>query len=449
VTTPWPRWAVAVAILGGLMATAAPAVARTAPSSATEIVFGCNLSDEPGYTHATCAVDGDGTDTRILFLWNSLSIQAQVSQAVSPNGERVAYPVYADAEDDEFTNDGVWVAGASGADPHAVWTGPTCHTSCDEYHGYLPGLPSWNPAGTELAISEPSTPEGKDGAGCRLWVVGAGGENPHLLTNGSRQPLTCGSSAAPVWSADGTKLAYRGPAGVTVVAAGGGHPTVLASAATPETWSSDGKALVAVTNSGAIETIPVVGGKPQVLLSPPARMTYVAAAYSPDGSQLAIERKSRTAGCQIDTLATGGNRRLTVVAPADCEFPLTGWVRLPSRPGAPDQPLTTSPPATTPAPLPSDPQPTPQAAAEDLMQDWEQGNRSAGTTVATPSAVASLFATPFTGTAPDLEDCGSTVLPAFCLFTPLGPQSSETYSLQLLPEGSDWYVEAVSVEDRA
>jgi hypothetical protein len=59
-------------------------------SDGTEIVFGCNLSDEPGYMHGPCAVDGDGTDRRILFLWNSLSIQAQVSQAVSPNGEQVA-----------------------------------------------------------------------------------------------------------------------------------------------------------------------------------------------------------------------------------------------------------------------------------------------------------------------------------------------------------------------
>jgi hypothetical protein len=83
------------------------------------------------------------------------------------------------------------------------------------------------------------------------------------------------------------------------------------------------------------------------------------------------------------------------------------------------------------------------------MQDWEQGDRSGATTVATTGAVASLFATPFTGPAPGLEDCGSTVLPAFCLFTPLGAQSSETYSLQLLPEGSDWYVEGVTVEDRA
>jgi hypothetical protein len=171
--------------------------------------------------------------------------------------------VYDDAEDDEFTNDGVWVAGASGADPHQVWAGPTCHTACDEYIGYQPGLPSWNPAGTELAISEPSTPDAKGDAGCRLWVIGAGGENPHLLTNASREPLACRSSAAPVWGADGKKLTYQDPAGVTVVAASGGQTTVLRSAATPETWSPNGQTIVAITNSGTIEAIPASGGSPR------------------------------------------------------------------------------------------------------------------------------------------------------------------------------------------
>jgi hypothetical protein len=64
-------------------------------------------------------------------------------------------------------------------------------------------------------------------------------------------------------------------------------------------------------------------------------MTYAAAVYSPDGSRLAIERKSRTAGCEIETLPTTGNGQLTVVAAADCEFSLTGWVRLPARPSPP------------------------------------------------------------------------------------------------------------------
>ena len=87
----------------------------------------------------------------------------------------------------------------------------------------------WSPATGSLAVG---TNAGE------LWMVPMDGEPPHRLTSGG----------GPVWSEDGSMLAYETAEGLTVARADGSDPTVVASDRYPLTggvaWSSDGQYLV-------------------------------------------------------------------------------------------------------------------------------------------------------------------------------------------------------------
>ena len=103
----------------------------------------------------------------------------------------------------------------------------------------------------------------------------------------------------------------------------------------------------------------------------------------------------------------------------------------------------TTPPTTVYAP--SSPQPSPDAAAAALVDDWSTGNRSGADAVAAPDAVAALFAQPYP--AGYLQSRGCTdpsTNPGTCTYA--NRETGGLYEIGVTRTGTAWYVSTVNVE---
>jgi hypothetical protein len=104
---------------------------------------------------------------------------------------------------------------------------------------------------------------------------------------------------------------------------------------------------------------------------------------------------------------------------------------------------------TTTAGLPSALQPSPTTAASALVSSWAGGNRAVALSVATPSAVDTLFgATYASGMAID-RGCSTSAPPVVCTFGPPGGASptDPIYEVYVSQAPSGWYVSTVKVEN--
>jgi hypothetical protein len=110
----------------------------------------------------------------------------------------------------------------------------------------------------------------------------------------------------------------------------------------------------------------------------------------------------------------------------------------------PTIPTTTAPPAIPPAL-----QSSPDAAAQAFVGRWAVGDRGGATTVATPAAVAALFAAPYPGGG-DAQDrgCATSPSPVVCTFGPYGGANPNLpiYSITTVQAPGGWYVGAAQVE---
>jgi hypothetical protein len=115
---------------------------------------------------------------------------------------------------------------------------------------------------------------------------------------------------------------------------------------------------------------------------------------------------------------------------------------------------TTAPPTTVPVPttaapvIPPAPQPTAEAAATALVGYWASGNRATALRVATPQAVATLFAVRYpSGLAID-RGCTSAFPPIICTFGAPGggPTNAPIYQLYESQAPGGWYVGSVQVQ---
>jgi dipeptidyl aminopeptidase/acylaminoacyl peptidase len=77
-----------------------------------------------------------------------------------------------------------------------------------------------------------------------VWVMPAAGGGAQRLTTG-RAPSACWEDSAPIWSPDGSRLAYGDGGTLWVTPAGGGLPRRLAEAG-PEAWLDERRLLVTV-----------------------------------------------------------------------------------------------------------------------------------------------------------------------------------------------------------
>jgi eukaryotic-like serine/threonine-protein kinase len=143
-----------------------------------------------------------------------------------------------------------------------------------------------------------------------IYVQAVGGDEPVRLTTHPAE------DAVPAFSPDGTLIAFvRDQSRVMVVPSGGGEEREVGVAYYPRvTFSPDGQ-FVATSGPGAqlalgrgLVLLPLEGGEPRVLTTPPPGFSDITPAFSPDGRRLAFQRAaSETVADVWVTSATGTN----------------------------------------------------------------------------------------------------------------------------------------------
>lgn len=170
----------------------------------------------------------------------------------------------------------------------------------------------------------------------------------------------------------------------------------------------------------------------------------------PSGNNVVVRNTARVAlGVVVAGLVLTGCGTVTKASkPASATSPTNQTTTTTSTSTSTTVP-STAPDTSTTTPLPPDPSPSLLGATTTLIQAWKSGDRSEAATVATPSAVASLFASPYSGQTVILRGC-SQIPPVVCSYGPYGGSSPNLalYQLTVASEAGGWYVSAVTVESQ-
>jgi hypothetical protein len=104
---------------------------------------------------------------------------------------------------------------------------------------------------------------------------------------------------------------------------------------------------------------------------------------------------------------------------------------------------------TTTTGLPTTLSPSAEAAATALVSSWSTNNRSAALTVATPTAVGTLFRVPYAGGMAIARGCSTSFSPIECTYGPPGGASptDAIYQIKVSEVAGGWYVSSVVIEN--
>ncbi len=136
-------------------------------------------------------------------------------------------------------------------------------------------------------------------------------------------------------------------------------------------------------------------------------------------------------------------------APTTSSTPTTAAATTTSDAPAPTTTATTVPVPTTAAPvIPPAPQPSAQDAADALVGYWAEGNRPSALRVATPAAVATLFAVKYPSGLAINRGCTSAFPPIICTYGAPGggPVNAPIYQLYESQAPGGWYVRSVQIQ---
>ncbi|WP_415840245.1 amidohydrolase family protein, partial [Nocardiopsis gilva] len=194
----------------------------------------------------------DGTDERLTRLDG-----AQLTPRWAPDGERIAYQ-----DEDSAT----WVFDVSDGSTQQVL--PKL---------FMPGRPTWSPDGATLALAavRPRSNRFREGTSQILTVDLATGRTRYTKPAPYRSLSTRGDDG-PVWSPDGTRMAFvmESVLWVVDVAADGtfqGEARQLTTEVTDApSWSGDSRTLLYL-NNGRLRRIPAEGGRPRTV---PLRLSW-------------------------------------------------------------------------------------------------------------------------------------------------------------------------------
>jgi TolB protein len=175
--------------------------------------------------------------------------------------------------------------------------------------------PAWSPDGTRIAFSGYNHGGSSSGGGANydVYVMNADGSELQNLTTSPDDVAKGASQGPPVWSPDGTMLAFEGDDGkddgVYAMNADGSGFRWLAAAGWPQ-WSPDGTRILyamGVPHGSDLFTIAPDGTGAQQLTDAPGWDQQPA--WSPDGSQIAFERSDSGVNSVFVMSADGSDQR--------------------------------------------------------------------------------------------------------------------------------------------
>jgi Tol biopolymer transport system component len=148
------------------------------------------------------AVSSDGTNTALTPM--SLGNAEAYNATWSPDGSKLLFESARALDGSNATTNNaanVWVMNADGSSPKPLTQLTTTGADCD--------FPVWSPDGTKIAFQSQRNLNGTDSAGSAInvWVMSANGTSPTALTQLTAAGVQC---QKPIWSPDGSKLAYTG-----------------------------------------------------------------------------------------------------------------------------------------------------------------------------------------------------------------------------------------------
>ena len=227
----------------------------------------------------------------------------------SPDGSRIAF-LSSRTDDDYYYYYHIYTMAADGSDVKSIAPSIPVHPRPE-------GTPVWSPDGTRLAFLGIGL-EGEGAKWLHLYIVGADGSDlTQIGVSGSR----------PAWSPDGLRIAFVGQIGeddgLFTAAPDGSPPTKLLDylnelKGLPRnvSWSPDGICLLLTIGQNHSEVINVVNaeGSDFKTLTPRVLIGSVTtASWSPDGSRIAVKGPTRLRGSETLLLSGPSKVKGTVV----------------------------------------------------------------------------------------------------------------------------------------
>ena len=222
----------------------------------------------------------------------------------SPDGSRIAF-LSSRTDDDDYYYYHIYTMAADGSDVKSIAPSIPVHPRPE-------GTPVWSPDGTRLAFLGIGL-EGEGAKWLHLYIVGADGSDlTQIGEAGSR----------PAWSPDGLRIAFVGQIGeddgLFTAAPDGSPPTKILDYTNglkrvPKniSWSPDGAQLLL---SGRQTSVINADGSDFKRLIPPVFSTgETPASWSPDGSRIAVNGSPRLRGSETLLLSGPSKVKGTVV----------------------------------------------------------------------------------------------------------------------------------------